>query len=167
MRAKIIQIPTFEELCKQSPKEIQDLIEESKDVNQSKNWHPEGSCYIHFKIVYNRARRTGNINMALAAYFHDLGKVRGTTFTPPAKYSAHGHEFGSLRLLEKYRNWVEGFGADYDIVHYIVKNHMRAKQIHQMRITKREAFQSEKYYPLVAEFTKFDDMRIDYSNDIN
>ena len=166
MRAKTIKIPTFNELVAIAPKEIQDLIEESKDVKQSKNWHPEGNLYLHQRIVYNRARKTGDINMTIAAFFHDTGKNETTKFIPPAKWSAHGHEMISKKYVEKYKTWIESLNADYDIVHYIVKNHMRAKQIHQMKRTKREAFMKDEYYPLVNAFSKFDDMQTIYSDDI-
>lgn len=159
MSAKTIKIPTFDELYEQAPKELKVIVDKFKDIQQSKNWHPEGNLEIHERIVYNRAKRTGDMTMAVAAFFHDTGKVESTKFIPPAKYSSHGHEFASLRLVEKYKLWIESLDADYDIVHYIVKNHMRAKQIHQMKRTKREAFMKDKYFPLVNDFSKFDDMQ--------
>jgi len=166
MRAKTIQLPTYKELCEQAPQEIQDLIEKSKDVQQSKTWHPEGPLDIHQLIVYNRARRTNDINMTIAALFHDLGKVE-TTYFRNGKWTAHGHEFVSSRLVEKYKTWIESLGADFDVVYYIVKNHMRAKQIHEMRRTKRETFMNDKYYPLVNKFSEFDNMQTDYLTDID
>jgi HD domain len=158
---------TFENFLKVAPVELQILLEKAKEVEQSPYWHPEGDVYIHIKIVFNRAVRTNDINMIMAAFFHDLGKIEGTHFTPPAKWSAHGHEFSSARLVEKYRAWIESLGANYDIVYYVVKNHMRVKQIHEMRPSKREIFQKEEYYPFVNQFSDFDNMQIDYSNDID
>lgn len=166
MKAKII-IPKFEQLVAAAPKEIQDIVERSKKTNQGKIWHPEGVVYIHLKIVYNRAARTNDINLAMAAFFHDLGKVETTIFKPPEKWSAHGHEFVSARLVDKYRTWIESYGADYDIVHYVVIQHMRAKNLHEFRPKKREAFMSHPLYHYVNEFTKFDDMQTDFSNDID
>jgi len=166
MRAKTIQIPTYKELYNQAPDVIKMIIDESKNILQSKNWHPEGACDIHFRIVYNRARKSGDLNMAIAAFFHDLGKIETTRFIG-GKWIAHSHENVSARLVERYKSWIESFGADYDVVYYIVKNHMRAKQLHQMRRTKREAFMKNEFYPYVAKFSEFDNMQTDYSNDIN
>ena len=166
MRAKTIKPNTFQDFYDSAPAEIKDYINRCADTPQSALWHPEGNAKIHINIVFNRAKRTGDINLMLSAFFHDLGKADATKYIN-GKWSAHGHEFASLRLVEKYKAWIEKLGADYDIVHYVVKNHMRAKQIHQMRRAKREAFMSDEYYPLVAEFSKFDDMQTDYSNDID
>jgi len=166
MRARTIELPTFKELIKIAPLKIQELLEKAKTTQQSKNWHPEGNLYIHEMIVCNRARRTKNINFLISGLLHDLGKVEATKFVNN-KWSAHGHEFGSLRLVEKYKDWIENLGANYDIVHYIVKNHMRVKQIHQMRPSKRETFQKEEYFPLANKFSDFDNMQIDWENDID
>ena len=166
MRAKIIKIPTYDELYEQAPEVIKMIIDESKNTLQSKNWHPEGPVDIHMRIVYNRARKSGDLNMAIAAFFHDLGKVETTKFIK-GKWSAHGHEFVSARLVDRYRIWIESLGASYEVVHYIVANHMKVKHFHEMRPTKREIFQKQKYFPLANAFSKFDDMQTDYSNDIN
>ena len=165
MRAKTIKIPTYTELYNQAPEVIKMIIDESKNTLQSKNWHPEGPVDIHMRIVYNRARKSGDLNQAIAAFFHDLGKVETTRFIS-GKWSAHGHENVSARLVERYRSWIENLGADFDIVYYIVAKHMKVKHIHEMRPSKREAFRQEKYFDLVNKFSDFDNMQTDYSNDL-
>lgn len=159
-------IPSFTEIIQLAPDEIKAIVKKLKDTQQSKNWHPEGDCYVHEMIVYNRAKKSGDLNQAIAAFFHDLGKVETTRFIN-GKWSAHGHENVSARLVERYRPWIESLGADYDIVYYIVAKHMKVKHIHEMRPSKREAFQKEKYFDLVNKFSDFDNMQTDYSNDIN
>jgi len=167
MKARKVKPETFKDFINAAPEEIQDLFEKAKTVKQSATWHPEGDVYTHINIVFNRAKKTGDINYMLGAFFHDLGKVNGTTFTPPDKYSAYGHEFSSLRLVEKYKDWIESLGANYDIVHFIVKYHMKVKLMDEMRPSKREALRREKYFPYVSYFSSFDNMQIDYSNDID
>ena len=167
MKARKVKPETFKDFINAAPEEIQDLFEKAKTVKQSANWHPEGDVYTHIGIVFNRAKKTKDINFMMGAFFHDLGKVNGTTFIPPNKYSAHGHEFGSLRLVEKYKDWIESLGANYEIVHFIVKFHMKVKLMHEMRPSKREALRAEKYYEYVNKFSAFDDMQTDYSNDID
>jgi hypothetical protein len=148
------------------PSEIKEVLKLCQNTQQTFKWHPEGNVLTHTKIVYNRACKTKNINFIIAAIFHDLGKPSVTKFVPPDKWPAHGHEFVSARYVEKHKEWIENMGCDYELVHYIVKNHMRAKQINEMRLTKREAFKNEKFFPEVEKFSSFDDMTIDYSKDL-
>jgi CRISPR/Cas system-associated endonuclease Cas3-HD len=105
----------------------------------------------------------------LAALFHDLGKVDATRphRSQPGKWSAHGHEFSSARLVEKYRDWIESLGANFDIVYFIVKEHMRVKHIHEMRPSKQVTLRQHKYFDLVHQFSDFDDMQTDFSSDMN
>lgn len=161
MKAKLINtISIFRELCVNVPYELREYINKCKETPQSKIWHPEGNCYNHINIVYNRARQYGDLNLSIAAFFHDLGKVDTTKVHPtkPGAFPAHGHELVSLRLVEKYKDWIEEQGANFDIVHYVVKNHMRIQQINNMRHLKREMFKKDKYFSYVEKFSEFDDM---------
>jgi hypothetical protein len=167
MRAKTIHIPTFTEFLREAPEELQKYVEKSKTMPQSIKWHPEFFVYNHLVIVFNRARRTNDINFWVAAFMHDLGKMDSTVQKAENVYNSIGHELISTRLVEKYKDWIESLGADYDIVHYIVKQHMRAKQIDVMRRSKQNAFRSHPYFKYVNRFTEFDDMHIDYKNDID
>lgn len=165
MRAKKIKPESFQDFYDIAPEEIKQYFDKAKTTLQSKRWHPETTVKNHIVIVFNRAKRSGDINMMLAALFHDLGKMTTTHFKEPDSWSSHGHEFASVKLVEKYRDWIEELGANYDIVHFIVKEHMRAKLINDMRPSKRNALMTHPFYPFVEKFAEFDNMKIDYSND--
>ena len=122
MRAKTVIPNTFQDFYDIAPEEIKDYLNRCAKTPQSKTWHPEGDCLAHIKIVFNRAKRTGNINFMLAALFHDLGKVDVTRQHPtmPGKWGAKMHELVSARLVTKYRDWIESLGGDYDIIYYIL-----------------------------------------------
>ena len=172
MRAKTIKpniYSTFQNFYEDAPEEIKDYIDHCAETPQTLFWHPEGDVKIHTNIVFNRAKRTGNINFMLAAIFHDLGKSDVTKKHPtnPNAWSTKMHEKISANLVKKYRDWIEELGGDYDIIHYIVDQHMRAKQIKVMRPFKQEQFRNEKYFDFVQRFTEFDDMRKNFSNDID
>ena len=169
MRAKTVIPNTFQDFYDIAPEEIKDYLNRCAKTPQSKTWHPEGDCLTHIKIVFNRAKRTGNINFMLSALFHDLGKADVTRQHPtmPGKWGAKMHELVSARLVTKYRDWIESLGGDYDIIYYIVDQHMRVKHMHEMRPSKREAILSHPYYDLINQFTEFDNMQTDYSNDID
>ena len=169
MRAKTIFPDTFQELYDIAPKEIKNYIDRCEKTLQSKQWHPEGNCAVHTRIVFNRAKRTGDINLMLSAMFHDLGKVDVSKAHSeiPNKWSAHGHEKISSRLVLKYKDWIESLGGDYDIIYYIVDQHMRAKQLSNMRQAKQQIFRSHPYFDLLQQFTEFDNMLNDYSDDLD
>jgi len=160
---------TIEQLIKISPLEIQEIFEKSKIIPQTLIYHPEKWIYDHIKIVFNRAKRTNDINLILAAYFHDMGKIFTTIkhATIPNKWSAHGHEKISSRLVLKYKDWIESLGGDYNIIYYIVDQHMRAKQLSNMRQAKQQIFRSHPHFDLLQQFTEFDNMLKDYSDDLD
>ena len=172
MRAKQV-IPTvdstFEDFYDAAPAELQEYVDRCEQTNQSKAWHPEGNVKTHIKIVFNRAKRTGDINLMLGAFFHDLGKADVTKghADNPDKWSAHGHEVVSAKLVKKYRDWIELLGGDFNVVYFVVDQHMRAHLVDEMRPSKRNAFKAERYFPDVAQFSEFDDMTKDYSQDID
>src|SRR6056297_3918679 len=103
MRAKQVnEIPTYDELYNSAPPEIKQYIDKCKDVPQDSKWHPEGSCYIHNRLVYDRARSYGDLNLAIAALFHDLGKVDKTAPNKKGSWSAINHEKVSADLVRRY-----------------------------------------------------------------
>ena len=159
MRAKTVNtIPTFDELYDTAPQEIKDYIDKCNDTPQGTDWHPEGNCYVHIRLVYDRARESGDINLALAAFFHDLGKVDTTAPNKRGGFSAIGHERVSARLVEKYKQWIGRMGGQFMIIKEIVGEHMRIKQMDKMRRPKQEAMKQLRTYDQLQQFTKFDDM---------
>jgi len=169
MRAKQIKPSTFQEFYDIAPSEIQDYIDRCEETLQGSYWHPEGNVKLHINIVFNRAKRTGDINLMLAAIFHDLGKADVTIKHPtiPDKWSAQTHEKISEELVTRHSDWIEELGGDPEIVQYIVSKHMRIKDIDVMRSRKRVAFQEEKYFDILQKFADFDNMRNDYTKDID
>lgn len=169
MRAKTV-LMNFEDMYDSAPAEIKEYIDRCEKTLQSPAWHPEGNCKRHTQIVFNRAKRTGDVNLMLAAFCHDLGKADVTKKNPnkPNTWSAHGHENQSARLTLQYRNWIERMGGDFDIVYYLVKEHMRSKLIDEMKPAKAEMFKKHPYYNLMLQFNEFDDMiHYDWKNDID
>jgi len=159
---------TFDDFCAIVPTQIREYIAATKDVLQCKEYHPEVWVYDHIRIVFNRAKRTKDINLMVAAIFHDLGKVTTTERDPiSGKWTSKLHEKFSVDIVEQHRNWIESIGANFEIVLFIVKQHMRAKKMDEMRKHKRMVLMEDPYYPYVEKFTELDDMKIDYSNDID
>ena len=153
------KIPTFNQMYKMAPVEIQKLLDKCAETPQSEKWHPEGDVLKHIKIVYERARATGDINIAIAAIFHDLGKVRTTKLNKHGSWAAHGHEFVSARIVDQHKKWIGSIGGRAKHVKDIVEHHMRIKQIDNMRPHKRQALRDHPRYEDLVKFTKCDNMK--------
>jgi len=166
MRAKTI-IPTWDELLDTAPQEILDLIEQSKSTPQGTDWHPENEVYKHIRIVFDRARETGDINITIASFFHDLGKMSTTAPNKRGGWSAYGHENVSGKLVDKHKKWVESTGAQFMKVKEIVDNHMKIKLMDEMRPIKQEAMRNLITYPELLKFAECDNMRTLTDEELN
>lgn len=161
MILKNIDIPTFDEIYDLAPDEIQNLLDRCKDTPQSPDWHPEGDVYKHTRIVYDRARATGDINIAIAALFHDLGKVETTrpSRNHEGSWSAYGHENVSSRLVKTHKKWIGSMGARWFYVFNIVKEHMRIKRMDEMRKSKQDELRLNIVFDKIQKFTDCDNMK--------
>ena len=72
---------SLESLVNMAPFMVKNDAELTRYTKQSYTWHPEGMVWVHTKIVYNRLmmKSAGDVDLALAALYHDLGKTRTTT----------------------------------------------------------------------------------------
>lgn len=159
VKEKIELLPTWEEIISIVPKEIYDLIEQSKTTPQSLFWHPENEVYNHIRIVYNRALKFGDLNLLIAALMHDLGKMSTTAPNNKGGYSAIGHEIVSAKLVKKYSDWINSLGADSEEVYHIVNDHMRIKQMDIMKKPKQDEMRSRPHFDKLNHFTGFDNMK--------
>jgi len=147
----------FLRLYNLAPQGLKDIVEKTKEVQQSLDWHPEGVVWIHIRLVTNRLANTyHDMNLNLAGFFHDLGKNYVTEPNGRGGWSAHGHEERSILLVDEYKDWIIEQGGKHDIVSYIVINHMRYKYLDQMRIQEQMRFMEEVYFPYVQKFSTAD-----------
>jgi len=160
---------TFEGLVETLPEDIKDILEKLRHTPQRPDGHPEApdeetphNALAHTKIVTERAIKYGDFDIIIAAIFHDLGKAFTTKMSDKGNWSAFGHELESTKILEKHKDWVEKSGANYDIVHYIVSNHMRRHHFNEMRPHKQKVFSQEPYFDKLTIFSKMDNMKVPY-----
>jgi len=158
-------ILAFDKIIKIVPEEIKQILEKCEQTPQSKTWHPEGpnekvphNVLIHIRIVYERARKSRDLNYALAALFHDLGKAETTRPNKRGGWGTYGHEFVSARLVIKHQDWISRQGGDVDLIHDIVIGHMKVKLMGEMRQSKQEEFKKKPNYQKIKEFSEFDNM---------
>lgn len=155
----------LDDLCLIAPALLYEYILECADTPQNPLWHPEGpnervphNVLFHIGIVYERAREWGDVDLMMAAFFHDLGKA-GTTEMNDGSWTSRGHEELSSKLVQRYRPWIEEMGCNYQKVYEVVKDHMAVKYEGQMSRKTLEKFRAGPYYHHILKFSEFDNMR--------
>ena len=151
-------IDEFNILYDKAPQDLKDIVDATKNIEQSKEWHPEGDVYTHTRLVTNRLHNCYNdINLSVAGFLHDLGKVNATVWDDEKEsWTAHGHEDESSSIVQSYDKWVRSLGADPKIVDFIVKNHMRIKYLDEFRLQQKIAFLKEPLFDYVHKFSTAD-----------
>ncbi len=159
---------TLRQLYDNTPLELKKILFNQWQAKQSPKWHPEGNTLKHIIVVTKRAidKFPGDIDLILSAYFHDLGKMDTYAVSPKSgQPTAYGHEKVSASLVDEFSSWIESMGGDLDKIRYIVKNHMRHKNLDQMRDAKRERFMDEPYFSDLEKFGTIDKGGLFESND--
>lgn len=152
-----MKINNFKQLFKLLPNELQKRVMGLYKIPQNPKWHPEGNTLKHTIVVVNRALKYDDIDLAIAAMFHDIGKDE--TYKPHPKTglpTAYGHEKISANLVKKYKKWIESMGGNFDDIYYIVKNHMRYKQLGVMKQTKVDMLKSNPAFDKLCKFGNCD-----------
>ena len=149
---------TFRDIWSKMPKDLKQKVYDLKHQGQRKDKHPEGDVLKHTIYVTRRALKTGDIDLALAAIFHDIGKSSTAGVHPKKGHITHfGHEKVSSEMVKKYSKWIKSMGGNPEDVHYIVTNHMKMKVLDDMRPAKREKYQSHRLHGKLKHFaTKID-----------
>ena len=150
-------ITDFKSLFKKMPSELQKRVYNLKNFGQRLDKHPEGNVLKHTIVVVNRSLKDDDIDIAIAAMFHDIGKDETAGIHKTKGHITHfGHEKVSASLVSKYKDWIKSVGGNAANVLYIVKNHMRYKQLSDMRPVKQDRLKSFRAYDKLAKFSKHD-----------
>jgi len=150
-------ITNFKSLFKKMPSELQKRVYNLKNFGQRLDKHPEGNVLKHTITVVNRSLKDDDIDIAIAAMFHDIGKDETAGIHPKKGHITHfGHEKVSASLVKKYKDWIKSVGGNVANVLYVVKNHMRYKQLSDMRPIKQDKLKSFRAYDKLSKFSKHD-----------
>jgi len=151
----------FDELWLRLPFSIRDACDKCE---QHPKYHPEGNVTNHIRLVFEHAEKTypENVELQLAAIFHDLGKPE--TFMKRVvnneiKISAYGHEFKATKFLRKYFKLYSDISTNFKKVEEICLNHMKATQYIRGTLkkpAKRKAFENLKYFDDLIKFAECD-----------
>jgi hypothetical protein len=140
------------------------LVQKMKDCMQDPKYHPEGNVYNHIELVFNFAEKNypGNVNLLVAAIFHDLGKPETTRIrikNGVERITHYGHESASLKYNDMYIDKFLDLGINKDTVYSMCANHMKAhlyKSGQMKKIIKREAFASSPDFNEIMKFNLCD-----------
>ena len=156
---------TFEELVFLAPQEVQDELINLVSYEENKVYHPEANAYEHIKILTTRLMITGDIDLILAGLYHDIGKLiaANKTFEKLGKFRAFGHEHLGAEWVMRDVEFIESMGGDVDVVHEIVKNHMRMKQLTNMKKSKVESMEALPTWEKLKIFTRADSMLVPFT----
>ena len=152
------RVKTFRDIWEKMPRDLRQRVYDLKHQQQRKDKHPEGNVLKHTIIVTRRALKTGDIDLALAAIFHDIGKSSTAGIHPKKGHiTHHGHEKDSSEMVKKYARWIKSMGGNPDDVLYLVSKHMKMKVFGDMRPAKQEKYRSHKLHGKLKHFaTKID-----------
>jgi len=158
MRAKFINLPSWNELYPMLPDSIKRIFLKLQQIKENPKWHPEDNALEHIKMVYDKALATNDPDLVMTALFHDLGKAFTNKLKPGGYYSSHGHEAVSERLVDTPQNseFIEDFGADPKTVKWLVANHMRMHIFHEMKHSKRKLLREHPNFDKLLTFAEID-----------
>ena len=143
----------FKDIYNALPIDLKKRVYNLKNYDQRRDAHPEGNVLKHTIAVTNRALRTGDIDFALAALFHDIGKDSTAKIHPKKGFwTHHGHEHVSAKLVLKYKKWIKSQGGNVLDIYYIVKQHMRMKVFDKMKWTKQKKLSQFRAFPKLKKF---------------
>ena len=149
---------TWDKIVSTAPDIIKDILDYLKTNRENPTYHPESSTYNHIKIVTERLIKTGDMDLVMAGFMHDIGKASVIEKSNDGDWNtSHGHEAISAKLVLRYKDWVEEMGANPYVVHEIVKNHDKIK-FNAFKKKDKEKLERHGVYPKLITFTDADNM---------
>lgn len=149
---------TWNYLMNTAPDLIKDMLDALKDNHENPKYHPESSTYNHIKIVTERLIKTGDMDLVMAGFFHDIGKASVSKKSDDGDWNTSpGHEAISGKLVLRYRDWIEEMGANPYVVYEIVKNHDKIK-FNALNKKDKESLERQGVYPKLSTFKDADNM---------
>lgn len=147
------------------------IFDQLYSVEQTERHHPEGNVGIHTELVVGKLVHEDPTDVLLhfAGLFHDIGKLHTSRYNEEKeKWTAYGHEFVSEEYVMSYYDILWGHFGDMslgdavklrDNIAWIVRNHMRVKNIGQMRTHKQNELKEHDMYGRLVKLTHADNMR--------
>lgn len=119
-------------------------VEQMKGVAQPPEFHPEGDVYIHTKLVLEKLKSPSPV-LAWGAILHDVGKP--PTFKIADRIRFDGHDRVGAAMAERILKRLRFSNADISAVSELVGDHMRFKDVRQMRLSTLKRFMALATFP--------------------
>jgi poly(A) polymerase len=117
-------------------------IARMRGVEQPPQFHPEGDVWIHTRLMLEGLKSGASRTLAWGVLLHDVGKP--TTFTPPAgpngRIRFDEHVEVGTRMAEEICLRFRFSTEDSEQIAALVANHLRFKDVQQMRASTLKRF---------------------------
>lgn len=145
----------FRQICF-SLKTIIPELNQMESIEQNPIWHYEGNVLIHTWKALTQLRVITPENV-FAVLLHDVGKIR-TTKVREGKITHYNHENVGAEMAERILRDLKCSKKFVEKVTYLVKNHMRIKEVRKMRKGKVIDIIKHKWYDDLKEISAADSM---------
>lgn len=108
-----------------------------KGVAQPPEFHPEGDVFVHTRMVLEGLKGPSAV-LAIGALLHDVGKP--PTFRVADRIRFDGHDRVGARMAETICRRLRFSNAETGAISEIVGDHMRFKDVKQMRLSTLKRF---------------------------
>jgi hypothetical protein len=144
------------------PRSYQRKLIQLKFLRERPDYHPEESAFEHIRIVTERLLQTGDPDLVAAGIIHDIFKFDCVQENKKTGYpTSPGHDAAAAKAVREddyLRAFCLKIGADPEKVAWLCEQHMRVKQIGEMRPAKSVMITEHELYPSLVIFSKADDM---------
>lgn len=153
------KIKSFEDILELLPDKQKHMIETLKQVRERPDFHPEESAYEHVRLVTEKCIKTGDIDLILAAVFHDIFKFKSNTINEKTGYpTAPDHDKDAALMVLDNSDFIKSLGGDPLIVSGICFFHMRIKNFKIMKKSKKQKMINQPFFMKTLVFALADDM---------
>ena len=125
-------------------------VDDLQHCVQSVQWHPEGDALVHTILVMERVKEHGPLAV-MAAMLHDIGKPitrEGLTY--------HGHAKAGVEIAESIMRRFGRPKIEVEAVKFVVENHMKIKEIENMKASKRRKLYDSPHFDLLMLIARAD-----------
>lgn len=140
---------------------LQELLPEiakMKDVPQPPQFHPEGDVWTHTLLMLEKLSTGAASTLAWGVLLHDVGKP--PTFRPPTgpndRIRFDEHVEVGVRIAEEICHRLRFSNEDAEQIAALVANHMRFKDVPQMRDSTRKRFARLPHFEQHLELHRLD-----------
>jgi poly(A) polymerase len=129
-----------------------------KGVEQPPQFHPEGDVWIHTRLMLEQLSSGCAHTLAWGVLLHDVGKP--PTFKPPStpgdRIRFDGHVEVGMRMAEDICRRFRFSNDDMEQILALVANHMRFKDVAEMRLSTLKRFVRQPRFEEHAELHRLD-----------